>query len=295
MLRRLFAHGAIFALVLLIIPSSASAAIIGFPTSIIPAECNCPGGYAGWGCVLDVVKNLLQFAIGLAVMITVLLFAWAGFLWVTNPANPANKEKGRSIMINAVIGLLITMGAWLIVNTVLTVISKYTVESATSVLGAASNRCIKGTPSSSTGGTTTLSTTPTANCPSCVSLASKGISCKSASSCTVVPSLANKLANLKNAMDGWRVTEAFPPTATHTNQCHYSGTCVDVGFTVVTYNGATIADFATKAQNAGVRPVFETFDCALRDAARAKGTEAYCASDSGYAHITGSHFSLYGP
>ncbi len=100
----------------------------------------------------------------------------------------------------------------------------------------------------------------------------------------------------KNGFSGtWTITEAYPPTVTHSNQCHKKGTCVDAGFRGSTaYSAANVAAFANAAKSAGLRPVFETSNCELRNAAREAGVTAYCKSDSGYSHITGNHFSLYG-
>jgi len=111
--------------------------------SIVPATCNCPGMAAGWGCVIDVVSNLVQFAIYLAVIITVLMIAYAGFLWVLNPLNPENRSAGRALLMNAAIGLVLTLSAWLIVNTLLTVIGAGGVAGTTSILGGGADKCLK--------------------------------------------------------------------------------------------------------------------------------------------------------
>jgi len=102
--------------------------------SIVPAACNCGAG-AGWGCVLQVIGNLLDLAIGIGVLASVAALAYAGFLWVTNPLNSENRTQGRNMLLNAVVGLVIALGAWLIVNTLLNVLTGSGVESATSKLG----------------------------------------------------------------------------------------------------------------------------------------------------------------
>ena len=106
--------------------------------SIVPAACNCGAG-AGWGCVLQVIGNLLALAIGIGLLASVAALAYAGFLWVTNPLNSENRTQGRNMLLNAVVGLVIALGAWLIVNTLLNVLTGSGVESATSKLGIGSN------------------------------------------------------------------------------------------------------------------------------------------------------------
>lgn len=127
---------AVFVVMMSFMPMTASAALVGFSKDnpIVPAVCNCPESAAGWGCLLGVIDNLVSFAVSISVIIATLVFAYAGFLWVMSPTNPENRQKGRKIMMDAVIGFLIVLGAWLLVNSVLAVLTNYTVDTATSVL-----------------------------------------------------------------------------------------------------------------------------------------------------------------
>jgi hypothetical protein len=84
---------------------------------IVPSICQSCA--CGWGGFFQVIQNVLSIGVSLSVFFAVLLFAYAGFLFVTNPANPENIEKGKETIKNAVIGLIIVLGAWLIVNTVM--------------------------------------------------------------------------------------------------------------------------------------------------------------------------------
>lgn len=57
--------------------------------------------------------------------------------------------------------------------------------------------------------------------------------------CRIKSSLSDKLSNLESQLnnvvvsspltDHYEVTETFPPTVEHQNDCHYDGSCVDVG------------------------------------------------------------------
>ena len=150
-----------FLFVILVAPLGASAAETGFFGPLIPEICNCPEG-AAWGCVLGVINNTINLALSLGVIFAVLLFTYAGALFVLNPINAENRSKGKKVMLNTVVGLVIALGAWLIVNTILTVLTNYTVESATSILGTGQN-CLPNAPGSSgTGGTTDLGVQPPA-------------------------------------------------------------------------------------------------------------------------------------
>jgi hypothetical protein len=111
---------------------------MNFSGTIVPEACNCIEG-AGWGCLLTLFQNTLHFLIGLGVLLAVAAIAYAGFLMIMNPANPGGIQKGKTMMLNAVIGLVIALAAWLIVNTLFTVLTNGTLTSYTAVFGAGYN------------------------------------------------------------------------------------------------------------------------------------------------------------
>lgn len=270
----------------------------------------CPeGAPLSFGAVMEIAQRFINVGISFSVLIFTIIIAWAGFLFTISGVNPEARSSAKKMLGNAAIGLLITLTAWLMVDFVMKTLynpnesgwgpwnsilrngSACVVESETQKLfsGAiTAAQLVVNTPTP--GGTTT----GTAGCPTCVSLKTYGVTCTN--NCTLDPNVAPKIGKLKNDFNGtWVATEAYPPTSRHTNQCHANGTCIDASFrSPTTYTAANIASFAAAARLSGLRPVFETFDCALRDAARARGISAYCKSDNGYGHITGSHFSLYG-
>jgi hypothetical protein len=69
----------------------------------------------------DLVKlsqNIINFLIGLSIPLAAALFAWAGVLFFTSSA--VDKiAKARSILTNALIGFLIAISAWLVVQTLM--------------------------------------------------------------------------------------------------------------------------------------------------------------------------------
>jgi len=106
---------------------------MNFFGSIVPTVSGCQYQALGWASFFQVVQNLLNFAVYLAIFFAVLIFAYAGFLWVTNPANPGNKEKGREALMNGVIGLVVVLGAWLIINTIIVALGAGSLGSLTGV------------------------------------------------------------------------------------------------------------------------------------------------------------------
>ena len=266
-------------------------------------ENTCP---LGWGYLITVINNIISLLITLAIVfVAPLMIAWAGFLFVVNPVNASGIAQAKKILTNTIVGIVLALAGYMIVAAIMVALYNPDTPIPDGKLGAWSQLITSGgapiciplagslKPAVAPPPVTVVPSVP--GCPTCVSLADKGLTCKTASSCTLDPAVADKLVTLKNNFSGtWTVTEAFPPTVTHSNPCHANGTCIDAGFRGnTTYTDANVAEFATDARSAGLRPVFETVNCSLRDQARARGVTAYCVTDQGYGHITGNHFSIY--
>jgi len=71
--------------------------------------------------LVQLANNVLTFLIQLAVLISGIVFAIGGFNWVTSGGSSGKIEKGKKMMTNAIIGVIITLAAWLIIDTVLKV------------------------------------------------------------------------------------------------------------------------------------------------------------------------------
>ena len=69
--------------------------------------------------VIPICLRFLIFVIG--VPIVTLSFAYAGFVMVTSGGNPSKKDEAKSMIGNAVVGLIVLLGAWLVVRTVLVI------------------------------------------------------------------------------------------------------------------------------------------------------------------------------
>jgi hypothetical protein len=62
----------------------------------------------------DIVKNIVQIFLGFLGLIAVILILYGGFTWMTAGGNQEKVVKGRRILINAVIGLVIILSAYAI-------------------------------------------------------------------------------------------------------------------------------------------------------------------------------------
>jgi hypothetical protein len=111
----------IFAL-LLIVGSFAFSPIahagIQFFGPIIPVAYNvCP---ASWGMLIDVINNIIQLAIIIVIVfIAPIMIAYAGFLYVVNPVNPSGIKKAKDLLINTVVGIVIALAGWMIVDAIM--------------------------------------------------------------------------------------------------------------------------------------------------------------------------------
>gem|GEM_PF-1296991 len=103
----------LLSLAFIVLPESASAQLF---QPIIPEACYCPGSAPDWGCVVQTVVNVMNIAVTLAVIVATVVIAWAGGLFIFSPLNPKNRETGRTMLLNAVVGLFIVLAAWIFVD-----------------------------------------------------------------------------------------------------------------------------------------------------------------------------------
>ena len=92
-------------------------------------DSDCPvGAPLGFGGVLQLLQNGMNAAISFGVIICVLIIAFAGILWILTPTNPENHSQAKKVLTNAVIGLLIILSAWLIVDFVMKILYNQNLE-----------------------------------------------------------------------------------------------------------------------------------------------------------------------
>ena len=114
----------LFALLLLVgsfaLPHLVHASIPFLPPdqTIIPtADNQCA---AGWGMVIVVINNIIEFAITMMLIFVMpILIAYSGFLFVVNPVNSGGIAQAKSILTNSIVGLVVVLAAWLIVDAVM--------------------------------------------------------------------------------------------------------------------------------------------------------------------------------
>jgi len=103
----------LLALTLILLPGSAFAQF----GPIVPEVCqSCPCGFGG---VLAIIQNVINFIIAISIIIATIIIAWAGGLYMLSATNPESRSLANKMLINAIVGIMIVLSAWLIVDFVM--------------------------------------------------------------------------------------------------------------------------------------------------------------------------------
>lgn len=117
MISRVIAHCVVF--VLFLLPFSSYA--VDVPSKIVP----CTGVDCTFCDLGQLAQNLLNTGIFVAVFLSAILFAYAGWLYVSSGVeNVGDKTAGKKIFWNVGLGLTIIIGSWMFVDTLMKLLLK---------------------------------------------------------------------------------------------------------------------------------------------------------------------------
>jgi len=93
------------------------------PPGLVPCD-NSTGNLCDFDALMALINTIVHFILFyMAVPIAAIMFAYAGFLMVTAGGEAAGaRTKAKSIFSNTLLGLIIAVAAWLIINTVLSIL-----------------------------------------------------------------------------------------------------------------------------------------------------------------------------
>ncbi|MBU0750007.1 hypothetical protein KKH15_00625 [Patescibacteria group bacterium] len=74
------------------------------------------GAPLSYGAVLQLVQNLMNASISVGAIILILIITYAGALFLFSPTSPEYREQGRAMLSSAVIGFVIVLASWLVVD-----------------------------------------------------------------------------------------------------------------------------------------------------------------------------------
>lgn len=127
----------LFAVGLFALPVAAYAAVPFFGPIVPEAYNRCA---AGWGLLMLVINNLISFLLTIVIVfIAPLMIAYAGFLFVFNPVNASGKEEAKKILTNTIVGIVIALAGWMIVDAVMAVLYNQGAQTSAGTLGVWTN------------------------------------------------------------------------------------------------------------------------------------------------------------
>ena len=68
--------------------------------------------------ITDLITNVIEYAFDLVGIVAVAMLVYGGFIYITSAGDEQKAKQGQSIITYAVIGIIITLGALVIVRTV---------------------------------------------------------------------------------------------------------------------------------------------------------------------------------
>ena len=234
-------------------------------------------------------EGIFMLTIAIATGLAVLTIIYGGIQYISTDAI-GGKSEAKGTIEHAIWGLLLAIGAWLILNTISPNLVNFDLNIKQQIIAP--------TPvPTSTAPTTSPSPTPSGVCKDCVTVgvthkpAPNG--CEAPGPCQINSKLNGKLQFLDLGTN-FLVTEAYPPTIAHRDGCHTNGTCVDA--TISSNTAQNIKIFIESANTAGLRAVFEIPSTQTGAAARAqsiRNATGLSASQVIVWPVLGEHFSVY--
>lgn len=226
-------------------------------------------------------------------------FVVGGIMWMLSTSFTST-ATARKWIINGIWGIALAAASYLLLYT----INPDLVEHGFDLQRIINRLAPSPEPSTArpSGAVTSAGSCPTTSCTrlAAASVPVKPGACRAASAleCQVDRGLADKLGSLTRDIsrektgDYWRVTEAWPPTVTHQNPCHRSGTCVDANLLGASAgNPQEISYFVRKAEAVGLRPIYEVRNQTRADALAQAGVPR--GNIQVVASIDAEHFSVY--
>ena len=83
-----------------------------FNNGLVPCDTNCH-----FNDFIQLVENIINYLLIVAVPIAGVAFAYAGFLYLTAAGNPGKIEEAHGIFTSVMIGIIIMLVAWVLIHT----------------------------------------------------------------------------------------------------------------------------------------------------------------------------------
>lgn len=83
----------------------------------------CSGLDCDWCSLMQLGKNIIDFMMYLIFPLATIAIVWGGILIMTSRESVDQLKRGRSIIFSAVIGILIALLSWTIIDTIIKVVA----------------------------------------------------------------------------------------------------------------------------------------------------------------------------
>ena len=80
---------------------------------------NCSAG----GSINSLIRTVINWMLGIAFGVAVLFLIIGGFWYITSAGNEETAEKGKGTVINAIIGIVVIILSWVIINVISNLVS----------------------------------------------------------------------------------------------------------------------------------------------------------------------------
>lgn len=234
---------------------------------------NCTGDNAGKDCsdINSYLGGFLGLAIGIGAVIAMIMLGFYGFQYALSDSASVKMANSAKLW-EIVQGLLLIIASYAIIYTINPALLKFSLEITTpkitapavnttgngalpgaavvndptrgkyNVNGVYYNDCGDGTANS---------------CTKVATLTGVSVSGSGTAGSSVVASFGSQLVQI-NRESPLSVTEAWPPTRTHGDECHKNGTCVDAVLRNVSMTPTNVVKMITDARKSNAGAVFES-------------------------------------
>jgi Na+/melibiose symporter-like transporter len=111
----LFAIASLVAVAPAVIPSVADAQLVNSFVNNCPAD---TGVRCSEGSIAAIFRLIINWALAIAFIAAVIMLIWGGFRYITSAGNDEQAKAGRGTIVNALIGIVIIVLSYIIVQIV---------------------------------------------------------------------------------------------------------------------------------------------------------------------------------
>lgn len=101
----------LFLLAIILLPGAV------FAAGLVP---DCEGSSCNFGYLIQLANNIIKFLILTGTSVFAIMFMYAGYTYLTANGNTSQVEKGHTLLLDSIIGFVIMLAAWLLVDFILT-------------------------------------------------------------------------------------------------------------------------------------------------------------------------------